>query len=85
MSLAQQLYEGVELGPAGATGLITYHRTDSVSIAKSARLEAAKFIKETFGTNYLPDRPPVYKTKNSLAQEAHEAIRPTSVLRTPES
>jgi len=85
MSIAQELYEGVDLGPQGAEGLITYHRTDSLTIAVSAREEASRFIKETMGKQYLPDRPPVYRTKSNLAQEAHEAIRPTSALRTPKN
>ena len=84
MSIAQELYEGVDLGPQGAEGLITYHRTDSLTIAASAREEAGRFIKETMGSRYLPERPPVYRAKSRLAQEAHEAIRPTSVFRTPE-
>lgn len=84
MSIAQELYEGVELGPEGAEGLITYHRTDSLTIAASAREEAGRFIKEIMGSQYLPDRPPIYRTKSNLAQEAHEAIRPTSAFRTPE-
>ncbi len=85
MVLAQQLYEGVELGDQGATGLITYHRTDSLSIARRAQEEAREFIKERIGAQYLPAKPVFYKTKSHLAQEAHEAIRPTSIFRTPES
>jgi DNA topoisomerase-1 len=84
MMVAQQLYEGVELGSQGAVGLITYMRTDSTRIAAEAQEEARRFIEERFGTNYLPDRPPQYRTKGS-AQDAHEAIRPTSIYRTPES
>lgn len=82
MTIAQQLYEGVKIDE-GFIGLITYMRTDSYSIAKQARYQAAKYIKETFGENYVPEKPYVYKGKSS-AQEAHEAIRPTSVFRTPE-
>ena len=82
MMIAQQLYEGIELGKEGAVGLITYMRTDSVNIAASALAEVRGFIQNRFGKEYLPDAPNVYKSKKQ-AQEAHEAIRPTSVLRTP--
>ncbi len=82
MTLAQRLYEGVELGPEGSIGLITYMRTDSVNIAASAKEEAASYIKQKYGTDHLPETPPVYKSKKG-AQEAHEAIRPSSVLREP--
>jgi len=85
MVVAQQLYEGVELGSAGSVGLITYMRTDSLNIAQSAREEAGQFIKEKFGEKFLPESPRYYKTKSKGAQEAHEAIRPTSVTRTPDS
>lgn len=81
---AQQLYEGVEIGGKNI-GLITYMRTDSPSIAKSALTQAIKYIKETFGAEYLPQKPFYYKSKSSSAQEAHEAIRPTSIQMTPES
>ncbi len=84
MMLAQRLYEGVEIGDEGAVGLITYMRTDSVRVAKEAQEEARSFIKERFGKDFLPAKPPVYKSRKS-AQEAHEAIRPTSLSRTPES
>jgi len=84
MSVAQRLYEGVELGEEGSIGLITYMRTDSVNIAVSARDEAAAFIKQKYGSDHLPETPPVYKSKKG-AQEAHEAIRPSSVLREPEA
>ncbi len=70
MSLAQKLYE---------EGFITYHRTDSVTIAESARLATINYIKETFGEKYLPEKPRFYVTKQKLAQEAHEAIRPTKL------
>lgn len=82
MQIAQKLYEGVDFGE-GAVGLITYMRTDSFAISPVAAQAAREFINGAFGTEYLPDRPPVYKSKGS-AQEAHEAIRPTDVFRTPE-
>ena len=82
MLVAQQLYEGIELGGKGSTGLITYMRTDSVKIADEAQQEARVLITSEFGKDYLPSKPPVYKSKKS-AQEAHEAIRPTSALRAP--
>ncbi|HVP20227.1 MAG TPA: type I DNA topoisomerase [Anaerolineaceae bacterium] len=84
MALAQQLYEGLDLGEGGATGLITYMRTDSINIAEVAQNEARNFILSTYGKDYLPPLPPQYKTRAVGAQEAHEAIRPTSVLRLPE-
>ncbi len=84
MTLAQQLYEGVEIGAEGATGLITYMRTDSPRISQEATAEARQVIQERFGNDYLPDTPNVYKTQKA-AQEAHEAIRPTSASRDPES
>lgn len=84
MRVAQQLYEGVDLGPEGQVGLITYMRTDSVNVAEVAQQEARQFIAETFGPEFLPPQPPRYKTRTRGAQEAHEAIRPTSVFRTPE-
>lgn len=84
MMVAQQLYEGVELGDEGAVGLITYMRTDSVNVSHLAIKEVREFIGKKFGEEYLPESPNVYKSKKR-AQEAHEAIRPTSVLRTPES
>lgn len=82
MSIAQQLYEGLKIGDT-IVGLITYMRTDSVRIADSALAEVRKFIKENYGDDYLPKSPKVYKSSKS-AQEAHEAIRPTSVERVPE-
>jgi DNA topoisomerase-1 len=82
MRLAQKLYEGVDLGE-GTVGLITYMRTDSVSISPVAQNACREFVAKAFGTEYLPDRPPVYKSRSG-AQEAHEAIRPTEVTRTPE-
>jgi len=83
MMLAQRLYEGVELGEEGPVGLITYMRTDSTRVAADAVEEARRFIGEAFGAPYLPKSPPRYKSPKG-AQEAHEAIRPTSVLRRPE-
>ncbi len=85
MRIAQQLYEGVDIGSEGSVGLITYMRTDSVSIAKEAQKEARDLILQRFGPEYVPKNPPRYKTKSKGAQEAHEAIRPTSVARTPEA
>ncbi len=84
MSTAQDLYEGVDLGSQGSVGLITYMRTDSVRVASEAQTEARQFITEKYGVAYVPDTPRQYKTK-SAAQDAHEAIRPTSVLREPEA
>lgn len=85
MRVAQQLYEGVVVGGGNRTGLITYMRTDSLNIAREARIEVAGFIKERYGQDLYPQKPNVYKTKSRNAQEAHEAIRPTSVNRTPEA
>jgi len=83
MMLAQQLYEGLEVGERKeSTGLITYLRTDAVRVSSVAQEEARLYIAEQFGKDYLPLKPPVYAGKKG-AQEAHEAIRPTSVLRTP--
>lgn len=84
MMVAQQLYEGVELGNEGSVGLITYMRTDSVRISEDALREARTYIQNRFGKDYLPAKPRVFKTK-SAAQDAHEAIRPTYVEREPES
>lgn len=83
MKVAQQLYEGIELGAQESVGLITYMRTDSVNVAASAQAEAAKWIRAAHGAKFLPKTPPVYKSRKG-AQEAHEAIRPSSVFRTPE-
>jgi DNA topoisomerase-1 len=85
MRIAQQLYEGIDAGEGGVTGLITYMRTDSVTLAKDALDEMRDFIANTYGEKNLPGRPRFYKTKAKNAQEAHEAVRPTSVSRTPES
>ncbi len=84
MMLAQKLYEGVELGDEGSVGLITYMRTDSTHIAASAIEEVRAFIKDRFGGESLPDKPNVYKSKKN-AQEAHEAVRPTSMNYPPET
>ncbi len=83
MSLAQKLYEGVELGDEGSVALITYMRTDSVNVSNDALAQVRDFIPERFGSNYLPEKPNFYKSKKD-AQEAHEAVRPTEVSRTPE-
>lgn len=86
MSLAQRLYEGVDIGgDEGTVGLITYMRTDSVNVAYEAQHEAREVIAKQYGKEYLPEKPPTYKTRSKGAQEAHEAIRPTSSARTPES
>ncbi len=82
MRIAQQLYEGVDVG-GGAVGLITYMRTDSVNLAQEAIAEIRAYIAERFGADDLPDQPRLFKTKAKNAQEAHEAIRPTSILREP--
>jgi DNA topoisomerase I len=84
MQIAQQLYEGVELGDEGAVGLITYMRTDSVRLSNDALQMARAFIQAHYAPDYLPDKPRQYKTKSG-AQDAHEAIRPTDVNRTPDS
>ncbi len=84
MRVAQQLYEGVDTGD-GAVGLITYMRTDSTILAADAVAELRAYIADTFGAANVPRQPPVYRTRAKNAQEAHEAIRPTSVRRTPES
>ncbi|MGD9582895.1 MAG: DNA topoisomerase I [Lysobacterales bacterium] len=85
MRLAQGLYEGVALGSEGLVGLITYMRTDSVSLGVDAVTELRSVIESRFGKKALPATPNVYKTKSKNAQEAHEAIRPTSALHTPEA
>ncbi|MBE6776549.1 MAG: type I DNA topoisomerase [Ruminococcaceae bacterium] len=84
MRIAQQLYEGIDLPGIGATGLITYMRTDSLRISEEARAAANKYIVGTYGDKYLPSKPRYYKSKNS-AQDAHEAIRPTDVFITPDN
>ncbi len=83
MMVAQQLYEGIDTGN-GPTGLITYMRTDSVTISEESRTAAYAFIREKFGADYIPEKPNRYKSKKS-AQEAHEAIRPTDVGLTPKA
>jgi DNA topoisomerase-1 len=85
MALAQQLYEGIDVGEGGVAGLITYMRTDSTNVAEQAIAEARDFIQKRYGEKFLPSEPPKYKTSNVSAQEAHEAVRPTSVLRQPDS
>ena len=85
MMVAQQLYEGIVVPGEGSIGLITYMRTDSVQVAQTALDEARNYIKERYGKEYLPDKARVYKTKAKSAQEAHEAIRPTSIRRDPET
>ena len=84
MAISQQLYEGLEIGAEGSVGLITYMRTDSTRVANEALTEARTYIKKTYGDDYLPARAVRYRGKKR-AQDAHEAIRPTSVERTPES
>ncbi len=84
MGLAQKLYEGLDVGEGGNTGLITYMRTDSTTISQLAREEARRFIVERYGNDFLPPQPPEYKTRAVGAQEAHEAIRPTSAFRDPD-
>jgi len=84
MSVAQKLYEGIQIGNQGVVGLITYMRTDSLNVAAVAQKETLNFIETSYGKNFVPSKPRFYKTKSKGAQEAHEAIRPTSVKRTPE-
>jgi len=84
MRLAQQLYEGIEVD-GEAVGLITYMRTDATHVAPEAQQQAQAYIDRTWGAEYRPERPPRYRSKVANAQEAHEAIRPTSVERTPEA
>ncbi len=84
MALAQSLYEGVDVGEGGNTGLITYMRTDSTNVSELARTEVRQYVAGKYGNDFLPPQPPEYKTRAVGAQEAHEAIRPTSVLREPE-
>ena len=84
MQVVQQLYEGVELAGEGTQGLVTYIRTDSVRISDEALTDLRAYIPERFGNEYLPEQPNVYKGRRD-AQDAHEAIRPTDIRRTPES
>jgi len=83
MTIAQQLYEGIDL-PGGRTGLITYMRTDSTRLSSVAVGETREFIADNYGTEYVPEKPVYYKSKKNV-QDAHEAIRPTSIKRTPQS
>jgi len=85
MQIAQQLYEGINIGQGNAVGLITYMRTDSVQVSNQAVADARAYIVKKHGKEYMPAKPPTYRTKTRGAQEAHEAIRPTSVERTPEA
>jgi DNA topoisomerase-1 len=85
MAVAQQLYEGLALGAEGEVGIITYMRTDSTQVAETARSEARQYIAGKFGKGFVPPSPREYRKKVKGAQEAHEAIRPTSVAREPES
>ncbi|MBP8048061.1 MAG: type I DNA topoisomerase, partial [Anaerolineales bacterium] len=84
MGLAQGLYEGQDVGEGGTTGLITYMRTDSMNVSTIAQSEAREYVTGKYGKDYLPAEAPIYKTKSAGAQEAHEAIRPTSAMRDPE-
>lgn len=84
MSVAQKLYEGIDMGDQGTEGLITYMRTDSVRVAPEAISEARNFIQTVYGPDFIPESPKFYSTKKS-AQDAHEAIRPTNLQHTPES
>ena len=83
MSVAQRLYEGIDLG-GDTVGLITYMRTDGVAIAPEAIAAARQLIGHDFGGRYLPEQPRIYKSPAKNAQEAHEAIRPTDMARKPE-
>ncbi len=85
MRVAQQLYEGVDLPGEGTVGLITYMRTDATHVAASAQEEAREVVAGYWGDAYVPDKPPHYRTKSKVAQEAHEAIRPTSSRRVPKA
>jgi len=85
MRVAQQLYEGIDVTGRGQTGLITYMRTDSTNVSELAQNEAREYVLTHHGKSFLPSKPPKYKTRTQGAQEAHEAIRPTSVMRTPKS
>ena len=85
MSVAQQLYEGLSVGDGGSVGLITYMRTDSTQVANSALEEVRSYIQERYSTEYLPEKAKVYTRASKGAQEAHEAVRPTSIRRDPVS
>ncbi len=82
MTLAQQLYEGINIGQGQTVGLVTYIRTDSTRVSEQSQKEARELIRDTFGADFVPDSPPHYRSRKG-AQEAHEAIRPTSVQRKP--
>jgi len=84
MMLAQKLYEGIELGPEGSVGLITYMRTDSLNLSSYSLDNIRSYIKDKIGQDYLPANPKIYKTKSKGAQEAHEAIRPTDIFKSPD-
>jgi DNA topoisomerase-1 len=84
MAMAQGLYEGQDIGEGGTTGLITYMRTDSTNVSVLAQEEARQYVKQKYGGDFLPAEPPIYKTRSASAQEAHEAIRPSSVMLDPE-
>ena len=84
MRTAQKLYEGIKIGDEGPTGLITYMRTDSITLSQDCLDELRELIPQRFGKDYLPDELNTYKNKSKNAQEAHEAVRPSSVMRTPE-
>jgi len=83
MQVAQQLYEGLEVGEEGSVGLITYMRTDSVRVSAEAQKEASGYIRDKFLPEFVPSQPPQYRSKKG-SQDAHEAIRPTSIGRDPE-
>ena len=85
MAVAQQLYEGLDVGPGGVVGLITYMRTDSTQVAASAVSEVREYIGERYGREYMPGQARQHSRRSKAAQEAHEAIRPTSIRRDPES
>ncbi len=86
MAVAQQLYEGIDVGGKdGFVGLITYMRTDSTNVSQQAQSEARGYVIKRFGDKYVPAKPPIYKTRAKGAQEAHEAIRPTGIHREPQS
>lgn len=84
MRIAQQLYEGIDVGKEGSVGLITYMRTDATRVSNEAITEARDYISNEYGKDFIPAKPTIYKSKSN-AQEAHEAIRPTSTLRNPNS
>jgi len=84
MMIAQQLYEGIEIKGEGAVGLVTYIRTDSVRVSEQAQREVLEYIKDKYGQEYVPDKPNQYRTRRS-SQDAHEAIRPTSIMREPDA